>query len=119
MKALRFNKELYSKTALIKAAYNFTDRAYLHLDASDRYYEVTIVPKDGKGELSEQEFINEMLAQSVRHEIYGETKSIRTLLLARALATSVVGNIDDSADDPSDDSYSEDSILKDWFVGND
>lgn len=33
MRQLKYNKELYSKIALIKAAYNFTDRAYVHLDA--------------------------------------------------------------------------------------
>ena len=34
MKQLRYNRELYSKEALIKAAYNFTDRAYVHLDTN-------------------------------------------------------------------------------------
>ena len=34
---LKFSKELYSRTALIKAAYNFTDMAYIHLDADDHY----------------------------------------------------------------------------------
>ena len=38
MNKLKFNKELYSKTALIKAAYNFTDKAYVHLDSDDKYY---------------------------------------------------------------------------------
>jgi hypothetical protein len=38
MKQMQFNKELYSRVALIKAAYNFTDVAYLHLDADDKYY---------------------------------------------------------------------------------
>ena len=37
MKELKFNKELYSKIALIKAAYNYTDIAYLHLDADEKY----------------------------------------------------------------------------------
>lgn len=32
MRQLKYSKELYSKTALIKAAYNFTDKAYLHLE---------------------------------------------------------------------------------------
>ena len=38
MRQLKYNKELYSKIALIKAAYNFTDRAYVHLDADKKYY---------------------------------------------------------------------------------
>lgn len=75
MNKLKFNKELYSKTALIKAAYNFTDKAYVHLDSDDKYYYVTLDMKEsGKEEISEHEFENEMLAQSVRHEIYNQTK---------------------------------------------
>lgn len=38
MNQFRFRKELYSKVALIKAAYNFTDDAYIHLDADDNYF---------------------------------------------------------------------------------
>lgn len=45
MKELKYNRELYSKTALIKAAYNFTDKAYLHLDADEKYYYVSISEK--------------------------------------------------------------------------
>ena len=45
MKEMRFSKELYSKVALIKAAYNFTDRAYVHLDADQHYYYVTVEAK--------------------------------------------------------------------------
>lgn len=80
---MKFNREMYSKIALIKAAYNFTDKAYIHLDADDNYYYVTIEPKEDE-EVSEKDFINEMLTQSVRHEVYQQTKNIRELLLARA-----------------------------------
>ena len=45
-KMLKFNKELYSKTALIKAAYNFTDKAYVHLDADDQNYYVSLSAKE-------------------------------------------------------------------------
>ena len=48
---MKFCKELYSKVALIKAAYNFTDIAYVHLDADDKYYYVDIESKKaGKDE---------------------------------------------------------------------
>lgn len=46
MRQLKYSKELYSKTALIKAAYNFTDKAYLHLDDDKDYYYVSIVSKN-------------------------------------------------------------------------
>lgn len=118
MSQYRFSKELYSKVALIKAAYNFTDSAYIHLDADDTYFYVTIEFKQSDGAVSEKEFINEMLTQSVRHEVYQQTKNIRELLLARAMATSVI--VDDALIDEQDtgDSFEENDILKDWFATN-
>jgi len=113
-----FSKELYSKEALIKAAYNYTDRAYVHLDVDDEKYYVSLEMKDGNDEPDEKEFVNEMLAQSVRHLIYKQTKGIRELLLARAMATSVItDNDNDEGNDEVD--FSEDEILKDWFDNND
>lgn len=118
MKTYKFNKEVYSKIALIKAAYNFTDNAYVHLDMDDTYYYVTIEGKTKEADIDEEQFVNEMLAQSVRHEIYMQTKEIRELMLARALATSVVEL--ENKDEPIFlDEYSEDEILKDWFAKND
>lgn len=116
---MRFCKELYSKIALIKAAYNFTDKAYVHLDADDMYYYVTVEPKDLEKGVSEQEFINEMLTQSVRHEVYQQTKNIRELLLARALASSLIVDEELVDDGNCDGAFAENDILKDWFVTND
>lgn len=115
---MKFRKELYSKVALIKAAYNYTDLAYIHLDADAEYYYVTVEAKDGGQILCEQEFINEMLTQSVRHEVYQQTKNIRELLLARAMATSVIVEEDMVDDVTPDEAFSEDVILKDWFGSN-
>ena len=116
---MKFRRELYSKIALIKAAYNYTDIAYIHLDADESYYYVTIEPKKEGQIVSNQEFINEMLTQSVRHEVYQQTKNIRELLLARAMATSIIVDenmVDDS--EQRDDNFTENEILKDWFVAN-
>ena len=113
---MKFHKSLYSKTALIKAAYNYTDRAYVHLDADETYYYVTLQPKAGHSDVSEAEFVNEMLAQSVRHEIYQQTKNIRELLLARAMASSMVAEPQMMDAQPDHiEAFSEDKILKDWF----
>ncbi len=114
---MKFNKELYSKTSLIKAAYNFSDRAYLHLDTDDTYYYVEFDLKDEKIQITKNDFINEMLAQSVRHEVYLQTKNIRELLMARAMATSVIVDKDSEHDEiSSEEQFSEDAILKDWFT---
>ena len=113
----KFKKELYSKTALLKAAYNFTDKAFVHLDADDYYYLVELEMKEGEQPVMEKELTNEMVAQIVRHEIYLQTKNIRELMLARAMATTVIAQ-EDSEQFVSDetDEYSEDEILKDWFA---
>lgn len=115
---MKFRKELYPKIALIKAAYNFSDVAYIHLDADDAYYYVTIESKENGYAVNEQAFVNEMLTQSVRHEVYQQTKSIRELLLARAMATSVIVDENMVDDTPQNETFSEDDILKDWFSLN-
>ena len=116
---MKFNRELYSKIALIKAAYNFTDVAYVHLDADNNYYYVNILPKEGYSDVADEVFENEILAQSVRHEVYLQTKNIRELMLARAVATSVIASEEQPEyDEQSQDTFSEDEILKDWFASN-
>lgn len=117
---LKFSKELYPRIVLLKAAYNFTDRAFLHLDADDSYYYVDLTEKDGET-ISENEFENEMLAQSVRHEIYLQTKTIRELLLARAMATTVITDremAEEQIAGAEDEGFEESDILKDWFAEN-
>lgn len=121
MQRLRFRKELYPKIALLKSCYNFTDRAYLHLDADSDYYYVDMAEKSDVALPTCHEFENEVLAQSVRHEIVNATKSIRKLILARALATTVVSEADEC--DPMDgetinDRFTDEEILKDWFSSN-
>lgn len=118
MDQLKFHRELYSKVALIKAAYNFTDTAYIHLDADHEYFYVSIEPKDPAVIISANDFMNEMLSQAVRHEIYMQTKTIRELTLARAMATSIVTKDDHETSDISNKIFSEDEILKDWFEEN-
>jgi His-Xaa-Ser system protein HxsD len=49
---------------------------YIHLDSDEKYYYVDLVPKENKAEISFEEFENEMLVQSVRHEVYQQTKNI-------------------------------------------
>ena len=118
MNKLSFRKELYPKIVLLKAAYQFTDRAYLHLDADEEYYHVTIWPKDGNDAIAPSDFDNEMLAQSWRHEIYQQTRNIRELILSRAIGTAVMTDremVDEDPDLPTDD-FTEDEILKDWFA---
>ena len=112
---LRFSKQIYSKTALLKAAYSFTNRAYIHLDATDNDFIVNIELKLDVPDFSEKDFINEMLHQAVRFDVYLKTKTIRELLMARAMASTVIENPETPALTPEDTSFDINEILTDWF----
>lgn len=113
----RYNRHIYPKSAVIKAAYHFTDMAYVHLDCTDEYFIVEISAKKGK-KVDESEFENELLSQTARYEIYQQTKEIREISLARAMASSVVEE-ETGSEDSNNKSLEEDvpidDILKDWF----
>lgn len=114
---IRFSKEMYPKVALIKAAYNFTDRAYFHLDADDYYYIVDYVDKNPDKPVSKDEFTNEMLVQCTRYEVLRRTHNIRELLVARAMASTMIENHDSTAE-YDDYEFDASEILTDWFENN-
>ena len=105
---------MYPKTALIKAAYNFTDKAYIHLYADEKNYNVNLTSKDNEV-VSEDEFVNEMMCQTARYEIYLRTKNIRELLTARAMASTLIENPSSNANAICDLADYEKDILSDWF----
>jgi His-Xaa-Ser system protein HxsD len=113
----RFSKKIYPLSVLLKSAYSFTDRAYLHLDEDSSDFIVDVSFKDDNC-FDYREFENEMLVQAVRHEVYRQTRDIRTLTVARALASTVVGTLPDD-DDSGEDTTDMRDILSDWFEKND
>jgi His-Xaa-Ser system protein HxsD len=118
MKTFKFSKELYSKIPLLKAAYNFTNQAYVHLDCDSENYYVQLQAKQGKELPDLEEFENEMLMQNLRHEINEDTKNIRQLIMARAMASSVIEIPKKEImglENNESDSMKEDEILQDWF----
>ncbi len=115
---LYYLKDLYSKIALLKAAYSFVDVAYIHLDSDEKNYIVEFIPKEETDINIQQEFDNEMLTQAVRDTVYKSTKNIRELLVARSLASTVISN-SDLTEESSKDDFVESEILKDWFEKND
>jgi hypothetical protein len=87
------------------------------LDCNEDYYIVSIEPKT-ENVIDEKSFENEMLAQTARYEIFQQTKNIREISLARALASSVIEE-DETVNIPdSENDYNVDEIIKDWFEGN-
>lgn len=111
---LKFDKFLYPKSVLIKSAYSFTDKAYIHLDEDKKYYTVAIEFKPDR-KFNIKDFENEMLCQAARHEIYLQTKELRKLTVARALASTVIDESNELNENFVQEEYNMDSVLKDWF----
>lgn len=119
---LAFSKGLYEKSALLKAAYSFTEVAYLHLSQDDKNWYVSWHNKPGET-LPSEAFENALIEQQLRKELLHESRDLRTVLLARAMASTLVetsqtadetfGNPAVSADTP----FAND-ILKGWFEQN-
>ncbi|MBD5155606.1 MAG: His-Xaa-Ser system protein HxsD [Oscillibacter sp.] len=115
MKKCSFNKSLYSKAALLKAAYHFTDRFYVYLDMDDANYLVELIAKDGIDDrYVQEEFSNEILAQSTREEILRQTANIRELILGRAFGSTIM---DAAPEETTDTPPAEqtDKIFRDWY----
>ena len=120
-----YSKELYSKEALLKAAYHFTDNYYIYLGVEDNSFFVDFTTKDDSpidsDELQNQ-FKNEILAQVIHQSISNETSDLRKLLVARALSSTMVDE-EESTPNNEPEAMSEDSlnelsaIAKDWSDG--
>lgn len=112
----KFSKELYSKEALIKAAYNYIDDFYVHLDSDGEYFIVDVNSREHSEKcINEQEFINEMLIQETRRIVNDRTMNIREIMYSRAMASTV---IDENNQESSGESENAEKILVDWFEEN-
>jgi His-Xaa-Ser system protein HxsD len=102
------NSDLYSREALFRVCYLFTDRCYLFLvqDENSPVIQVRFTRKGPDTDLNELagEFSNELINQKVRLDIAAETKAIRELIVAQAFAEADLFGVGDSEasylDDP-------------------
>lgn len=107
-------KEIYSKTVILKTAYKFTDDNYLHITSDKENYIVEIFSKNGKEELRvNDKFKNELIEQANREIVFSETKNIREMLFARAMASSVI--FLDAEENSMELDIDDNSAMKDWF----
>lgn len=117
---LKFKQKLYPKEALLKAAYHFIDRCYIHVDLADSEFIVRLTTKkDVPNDVTEHEFENELLAQTVRYQVYAQTHVIREILMARAMSSTITGsNTEFEKANLPDNLDSLENILTDWFEKN-
>ena len=113
---MKYLKEIYDKEVLMKACYAFTDIAYIHLSADEKHYYVAIESKKSEetNEDLEKKLENELIFQQTRKIVSQNTKSVREMVVARALASTIVNDENDKHVN-TEQSFSADSILKDWF----
>ena len=124
---IQYSKEFYSKEALLKAAYHFTDKAYVYLGVEGNSFFVDFSAKDDIAfdiDKLENEFKNELLAQVIHQTVSKETTALRELLVARALSSTMVdesttSNMNTDNGPMSVAAQNElDAIAKDWFDEN-
>jgi His-Xaa-Ser system protein HxsD len=82
--------DLYSREALFRVCYLFTDRCYLFLsqEESSSVIQVRFTRKSRDTGLNTVagEFSNELINQKVRLDVAAETKAVRELIVAQAFA---------------------------------
>lgn len=112
-----YDSAIYPKEAVLKAAYAFIDDYYIHIRLEGNLYIVDITPKDEVGAESViKEFENELLAATLRLQIYQRTHVLREIMLARAMASTMI--VDESVNTEEDEDstgVSLSEITKDWF----
>lgn len=87
----KYAKELYAKEVVMKAAYMFTDCAYLHLDVDTENYLISMQSKTNQSEETLlNRFENELIVQQARYMVTKDTKNIREMIVARALSSTIV-----------------------------
>lgn len=112
---ITFSKEIYNKEAIIKAAYMYTDKAYVHIDVDEGNFIINIESKEsGQDAIDEKEFMNEVLSQIARQIVRKDTQNIRELMLARAFSSTVISKYDDDCSE-NEEEVDIDDILMDWF----
>lgn len=121
---MRISKELYSSTAVLKAAYSFLERCYIHIEDDGSDWVISAKQKD-ETETSEQlmvELENELIAQAVRERVITQTKSIREVLMARAMSSTLIDTEDSVKRIEAESGNISDaelkSILTSWFDKN-
>ncbi len=97
---LNINAKIYALETIYSAAYVFLDRAYVMLDGDPENMIIVRLKPKGKEELEKLggEFLNELINYGDYKNRSEQTKSIREMLLQRALIANDPSMIQDDAE---------------------
>ena len=96
--------DVYGLPALLKVAYKFTDRCFVHVKRrTERIVEVRFRPKESQQQLDSiaGEFCNEVLDQRLREIVAQESEPVRNLVLAHALSRVGLANSEPKSTAPA------------------
>ena len=113
---IKLDKELYSKRVLLKTAFQFIDKVYIHLEQDREHWYVQWEPKENCA-CPKEEFENALIEETLRLQILHETQDIRKLVLARAFASTLIeipGKTEASNCGEQSISY-DDNIMRSWY----
>lgn len=120
---IKVDKSIYSLDVLLKTAFSFTDRIYLHLAQDEKSWIISWKAKD-EVSIDAEEFENELIMQQLRERITEKTAEVRKLLLARAFSSSIIeAGEDRPAESDSENpfrkelerEYDSSNVMKGWF----
>lgn len=120
---LKVDDRLFSGEAILKTSYLFIDRYYISTTYTDEHeISISIESKNGNTLTNiDKEFSNELIAQMVRYNLSNSNKSMKELILGRALFSTCIDTAEPECqnDDIPLMDYSLDDIAVDWFELND
>ena len=114
-------KGMYLPQVILKAAYAFIKDAYIHIDETPDTWIINFSLKNDTGDHAAfmGEFENELISQAVRWNVYQQTHTLRELLMARAMTSTMIDDNDPmeriTGDQADIDENELNSILTNWF----
>ena len=116
-------KKIYPIESIMKATYNFLNDIYIHISEDEEYWILSFKEKDScRYDNITYLLENEILAETIRLNVYRKTKNIRSIIMARAMSSSFIDNNNDvvtsNISTSDDESLKMNEILKDWFDRN-
>lgn len=115
------SRELYDREVVLKTAYIFTEKAYLHIESNEENWIIHMKMKPGMEAVSPAEFENALISEMVRLSVYRRTHTLRELLMGKALSTSVIEHDNPIREIAGEQETSQEElqdILQDWFEKN-
>ena len=113
---LKLSEDIYPKEIILKAAYKYSGDYQMFLDKKDGYFYLEVNSNDGK-EINDSELESkikkELIAQAARYSVVQQTQDLRNIIVARALASTIIDDTDNGY--ISKENMKAEEILSDWF----